>query len=100
MSIWYLRPVLLQLSSAICGRISQESHPASLSHCPPPALLVMNKQKPGDREANSTDGSPGPDDRPLDASTLFRGRQQVLIEHDGEIYRLLLTRNNKLLLQK
>ena len=60
----------------------------------------MKKQKPGDREANSTDGSPGPDDRPLDASTLFRGRQQVLIEHDGEIYRLLLTRNNKLLLQK
>ena len=37
---------------------------------------------------------------PISASTLFQGRQQVLIEHEGEIYRLMLTRNNKLLLQK
>jgi len=37
---------------------------------------------------------------PIAASTLFQGQQQALIEHEGEIYRLILTRNNKLLLQK
>jgi hemin uptake protein HemP len=38
--------------------------------------------------------------QPIAASTLFQGQQQALIEHEGEIYRLVLTRNNKLLLQK
>lgn len=38
--------------------------------------------------------------RPIPSSSLFQGQQQVLIQHDGEIYRLVLTRNNKLLLQK
>ena len=37
---------------------------------------------------------------PIEAATLLQGRQQVLIRHDGEVYRLVLTRNNKLLLQK
>ncbi|MCH2209987.1 MAG: hemin uptake protein HemP [Fuerstiella sp.] len=37
---------------------------------------------------------------PIDSSTLLQGQRQVLIEHDGEIYRLVVTRNNKLLLQK
>jgi len=37
---------------------------------------------------------------PIEAASLFQGRQQVLIRHDGEVYRLVLTRNNKLLLQK
>jgi len=36
----------------------------------------------------------------IQADNLFQGHRQVLIEHDGEIYRLVLTRNNKLLLQK
>ena len=38
--------------------------------------------------------------RPISASALFQGRHEVLIEHESEIYRLMLTRNNKLLLQK
>ena len=38
--------------------------------------------------------------QPLASAELFQGQQQALIEHDGEIYRLVLTRNNKLLLQK
>jgi len=41
-----------------------------------------------------------PTSQPIAASTLFQGQQQALIEHEGEIYRLVLTRNNKLLLQK
>lgn len=44
--------------------------------------------------------SPYGGEHPISSAALFQGHQQVLIEHDGEIYRLVLTRNNKLLLQK
>lgn len=38
--------------------------------------------------------------RTIPAQELFQGLNHVLIEHDGEVYRLVKTRNNKLLLQK
>ena len=34
------------------------------------------------------------------ADLLFRGRQEVLIAHNGETYRLRITRNGKLILTK
>jgi len=36
----------------------------------------------------------------LDAATLFANRREVLIDHEGECYRLRLTRQNKLILTK
>jgi len=39
-------------------------------------------------------------DRPLQASDLFRGRQEIVIEFRGETYRLRITRNDKLILTK
>jgi len=36
----------------------------------------------------------------LDSRTLFSGKQQVFIRHDGELYRLCLTRQNRLILTK
>ena len=36
----------------------------------------------------------------LEAATLFASRREVLIDHDGECYRLRLTRQNKLILTK
>ncbi|MFO0876415.1 MAG: hemin uptake protein HemP [Gemmataceae bacterium] len=36
----------------------------------------------------------------LTARDLFRGQREILIEHDGVVYRLRLTRRNKLILQK
>ena len=36
----------------------------------------------------------------INSSELFRGGRLVVITHDGETYRLLLTRNNRLILQK
>ena len=36
----------------------------------------------------------------ISSSDLFRGGRIVVITHDGETYRLLLTRNNRLILQK
>ncbi|SFZ78125.1 hemin uptake protein HemP [Chitinimonas taiwanensis] len=36
----------------------------------------------------------------LDALTLLQGRQELEIAHRGEIYRLRMTRNGKLILTK
>lgn len=36
----------------------------------------------------------------LDVRELLRGQREILIEHEGEVYRLRLTRRNKLILQK
>ncbi len=36
----------------------------------------------------------------IDSSQILRGRREVRIGHAGETYRLLVTRNNKLILQK
>jgi len=52
------------------------------------------------REPKQRESQKHPVSQPIAASTLFQGRHQALIEHEGEIYRLILTRNNKLLLQK
>jgi hemin uptake protein HemP len=49
-----------------------------------------DKQKPRPAEPN----------RPLQASDLFRGRQEIVIEFRGETYRLRITRNDKLILTK
>ena len=38
--------------------------------------------------------------RPVDSSELFRGTKEIFIEHGGQIYRLTITRNDKLILQK
>ncbi|HTU89153.1 MAG TPA: hemin uptake protein HemP [Gemmataceae bacterium] len=36
----------------------------------------------------------------LRAEELFRGQREICIEHNGEHYRLRITRRNKLILQK
>lgn len=36
----------------------------------------------------------------VDSHDLFRGRQEVQIRHEGEVYRLRVTRNGRLILNK
>jgi hemin uptake protein HemP len=36
----------------------------------------------------------------LDSRTLFRDRTEIQIRHEGELYRLRLTRNGRLILNK
>jgi hemin uptake protein HemP len=38
--------------------------------------------------------------RVLDAAALLAGSRQVVIDHEGKLYRLSLTKNNRLILQK
>ena len=39
-------------------------------------------------------------ERVLQSADLFQGRREVLILHEGETYRLRLTKNDKLILHK
>jgi hemin uptake protein HemP len=56
---------------------------------------------PPDRERSGNDGSPRCQAVPvLRSEELFQGGRQVLILHAGDTYRLLRTRNDKLILQK
>lgn len=43
---------------------------------------------------------PGGDIRMLDSRELFAGRAEVCIEHEGALYRLKITRQGKLILNK
>jgi hemin uptake protein HemP len=42
----------------------------------------------------------GDDARVVQSADLFEGRRELFISHAGEIYRLRLTRKNRLILQK
>jgi hemin uptake protein HemP len=54
-----------------------------------------------------TDAAPHPPERQpppepprYDSQDLFQGSRVVVITHGNEVYRMLLTRNNRLILQK
>ena len=54
-----------------------------------------------EREQPNSDAAPSCQAVPvLRSEELFQGGRQVLILHGGETYRLLRTRNDKLILQK
>jgi len=48
--------------------------------------------------ASATVGEKGND--VVDSQTLFQGQREIWIEHEGERYRLRITRRGKLILQK
>jgi hemin uptake protein HemP len=56
-----------------------------------PDLSVRQPAPPGERLCPPT---------PILAEFLFHGRQEVLITHQGQTYRLRITRNGKLILTK
>jgi hemin uptake protein HemP len=55
----------------------------------------------GEQNRESSQGSELPfKERVLQSADLFQGRREVLILHEGEAYRLRLTKNGKLILHK
>jgi hemin uptake protein HemP len=69
----------------------------------------VNAHKPPEipREYRRLDfASPAPrrpqsgDTRTLDSATLFAGRTEIVIDHAGALYRLKITRQGKLILNK
>lgn len=53
-------------------------------------------------KASQADGNPGerPVQRRISSRSLFSGAHELLIQHQGEHYRLRVTRNGKLILTK
>jgi hemin uptake protein HemP len=54
-----------------------------------------NDKPPRPEERDSTEAP-----KTISAGDLFEGQREILIEHEGETYRLRITRRNKLILQK
>lgn len=50
--------------------------------------------------SSSTTGDSGAGTRMFLSEDLFAGSREILIQHGDEMYRLMITRNGKLLLQK
>lgn len=58
-----------------------------------------------DNDATKPEPTPRGDDsrlgtRTIESAELFAGARTIEITHDGQTYRLLITKNNKLILQK
>ena len=53
-----------------------------------------------DSMGKQSERQPQPEPPRYDSQELFQGSRVVVITHGGEVYRMLLTRNNRLILQK
>lgn len=62
-------------------------------------IIIMKTQQSPSTLTPGTD-SESEDLRIVDSSDLLRGERLVLIRHNGQIYRLQLTRSDKLILTK
>lgn len=65
--------------------------------------MIMTESPSHDRRSESADPAPMPpadSTRVIRSEEIFAGERVVLIQHAGERYRLLITRNDRLILQK
>lgn len=62
-------------------------------------FTFMNQPDPKSRSEEHAEGSPA-ETRVYASADLFAGARVVVIEHAGQQYRLLITRNDRLILQK
>jgi hemin uptake protein HemP len=74
---------------------------------PPLQALAMQDDSPRDvplspprTDASAHQPPPADETRTIRSEEIFAGARVVLIQHADEIYRLMITRNNRLILQK
>ncbi len=58
---------------------------------------MTDEKRPDDDDAADPAAAPAP---VVDTKNLFGDHREIVIEHDGERYRLRITRRGKLILQK
>ena len=64
----------------------------------------MNEQQPSQPDKKHENSNPPPEaftaeeEIVIKANEIFQGAKEILIEHGDEVYRLSITRNNKLIL--
>lgn len=61
---------------------------------------MPDEPTPNDNEPHLSDRPRDDEPKRVTAQDLFQGEREICIEHDGEVYRLRITRRNKLILQK
>lgn len=61
---------------------------------------MMTNDASDDPLPHATEHYTADQSKTIPAEQLFDGRREILIEHEGETYRLRITRRNKLILQK
>ena len=88
------------ISSLNSSRI-QKSGPVSIPLLRIPIAFSTNiaMSEPNEAPANRRPVRPE-GEREIASIDLLQGDRSVIIRHDGEAYRLILTRNNRLILQK
>jgi len=62
--------------------------------------VMVQQEAPGTGTPPRQQAVEGPDTRQLDSRTLLGSERELLIHHNGELYRLRLTRAGKLILTK
>lgn len=62
--------------------------------------LMAKEQVPHGEGPGVPENSRRGDERAIESSELFQGTKEVIIHHGGGVYRLIITRNNKLILHK
>jgi hemin uptake protein HemP len=89
----------LRKSAAHHHRQADVSHPTGLqamsSH--PPSGDPVHPTNPDGEHAGSVPQQPP---RQVDSADLLQGSRELLIQHEGETYRLRLTKTGKLILNK
>jgi hemin uptake protein HemP len=60
----------------------------------------MSNDESSETSSNETAAPQREQPRVIPSEELFAGGRVVLIQHAGELYRLLVTRNDRLILQK
>lgn len=65
-----------------------------------PVLEMTNSDANRGSDKASTDAAGDRQPRTVASSEILQGDRKVLIVHGSEVYRLLVTRNDKLILQK
>ena len=65
-------------------------------------IMPSDLELPADDSGNDVESEHSCSVPPLvfDSACLFQGRNEVMIRHHGDIYRLRITRNGKLILNK
>ncbi len=60
----------------------------------------MSSERPSDPKSGIFPAPDGGTPRVIESRVLFSGGREVLIRHEGQLYRLRLTRHGKLILTK
>ncbi len=80
----------MQGSEGLCADSSKRRGPQSTLEA------EMDHNPKSSNESEQSDSTP----KEYESSQLLHGAKEILIRHAGEVYRLRLTKNDKLILQK